>query len=522
MNRNFNIKPSQPYLWVEMKNEQEYATDMREKCTKAHLASLLNDRHLTVESVQLNDSGSYSEPGLLFGFIKHTEETKLPAYYLVTLKRRMKGGHTATIQVYLPLVWNERFIGLTGGGSSSYQDYQQYLFASSTPWTIAVRNHFACAQTDCSVGFMRFDWGFKPGSTEPDWDLLKEWGYEAAHDVAVIGKHVAAIVYGKKPVFSYISGISAGGRTTYGEVQRYPQDYNGAWVQCAAAPWICHLMAQSWPYFVMLHEQHPVAKAKMEAFYDGLLRKYDCGQKGYIDCCYMPEFDPRTMIGTETSAGTITQEDARIMQLIIDGPHYSDGRRMAKCDSMGANIRYAEFLAYDEKGEMPTGVQSLTALQGFRWVLENPTLDFKDISREDFDRMYDIAVSSYQDLDNLDPDLTAFREAGGKLLLTHATSDQCVPVRTTMKYYRDVLRYAESLEDARRLIACFISKGGAHGNRTGRGELMSFPHVWAALIQWVEEGIIPEEIPTQVWNSTEQRVELSGKTEKAFEADGIE
>lgn len=519
MNRNFNIKPSQPYMWVEMKSNEEYASDIREKCTKEYLAhQLRSDESLTVESVELNDSGTYSEPGMLFGFIPRKEETGLPAYYRVTLKKRMKGGRTATLLVHLPLVWNERFLGLTGGGSSSYQDYQQYLFASSTPWTIAVRNHFACAQTDCGIGFMRFDWGFKPDSNEVDWDLLKEWGYEAAHDVAVIGKLVTSIVYGKKPVYSYISGISAGGRTTNGEVQRYPLDYNGAWVQCAAAPWITHLMSQSWAYFVMLHNQHPIAKVKMEAFYEGLLRKYGCEQKGYINNCYMPEFDPQTMVGVETGAGVITSEDARIMQLIIDGPQYRDGRKMPKCDAMGANVRYAEFLTYDEKGEVPTGVQSLTALQGFRWVLENPTLDFKDISRDDFDRMYDIATSSFKDLDNQDPDITPFQQAGGKLLLTHATSDQCVPVLTTMKYYHDVLRNAESREAAREYVSCFISKGGAHGDREGKGELMSFPHVWASLMHWVEDHVIPEEIPTQVWNKEEQRVELSGNTEKAFNA----
>ena len=57
-------------MWVEMKSNEEYASDIREKCTKEYLAhQLRGDESLTVESVELNDSGTYSEPGMLFGFI---------------------------------------------------------------------------------------------------------------------------------------------------------------------------------------------------------------------------------------------------------------------------------------------------------------------------------------------------------------------------------------------------------------------------------------------------------------------
>ena len=35
----------------------------------------------------------------------------------------MNGNYIAKITVHLPLIWNERFIGITGGGSATYQDY---------------------------------------------------------------------------------------------------------------------------------------------------------------------------------------------------------------------------------------------------------------------------------------------------------------------------------------------------------------------------------------------------------------
>jgi feruloyl esterase len=518
MSRNFEIYPSLPFQWVKMNSNEVYTMDLHEHCNvdflKKHLESQSHD--IKVVSAELNDTGRYQEPGMLFGVIRHTEETDLPAYYRIVLTKKMHGGRVATITVHLPLVWNERFLGISGGGSASFMDYQQYLFASCTPWTIAIRNHFVCAQTDCGIGFDNYTWGHKDDSDEPDWELLKAWGYEAAHDVSVIGKRVATLVYGKEPAYSYIQGISAGGRTVHGEVQHYPTDYDGAWAECAAAPWIGHLLSQSWPYFVMLHEQHTVSKAKVESFYHGMLRKYGCEDKGYLDSCYIPDFDPYSMVGEETATGTITEEDARIMQLIYDGPHYMDGRSMPKCGAMGSNIRYAGFLDYDEAGLQPKGVLSLTALQSFRWLLHNRNLQFKDITREDFDRMYDLAISSFAVLDNQDPDIRPFFEHGGKLMLTHATSDQCVPLANTLNYHSNVLRYIDREDADQAPIACYVSKGGGHGETMGIGELMSYPHVWAALMLWVEEGKTPDTLPTQIWNATTQCVELTGKTEKQF------
>lgn len=81
----------------------------------------------------------------------------------------MNGNYIAKITVHLPLLWNERFIGITGGGSATYQDYQQYCFQTSTPWTIAIRNHFACSETDCGIGFDNYSFGFKNNSNEIDW-----------------------------------------------------------------------------------------------------------------------------------------------------------------------------------------------------------------------------------------------------------------------------------------------------------------------------------------------------------------
>ena len=504
-----------------MNSNEEY-NGIRNRLSIEYLKDKTKNNEIEIESVELNETGIYEEQGKLFGIIPHTKETELPSYFRIIIKKKMNGNYIAKITIHLPLVWNERFIGITGGGSATYQDYQQYLYATSTPWTIAIRNHFACSETDCGIGFDNYSFGFKKDSNEIDWDLLREWGYEAAHENAVIGKLITTLAYDKAPVYCYVTGISAGARTVHGEVQRYPLDYNGIWAQCAAVPWIPHLLSQTWVYFVMNFEKHFISKEKLKAFYNGFLKEHNLENQGYFDKCYFPEFDPYHLVGIETSDGKITQEDAKIMKIIYDGPCYSDGRPMSKCDALGPSIRYADFLLYDESGKNPTGTLSLTALQGFRWALRNKTLEFKDIIRQDFDYMYDIAISSFKDIGNQDPDIKDFRDAGGKLILTHATSDNCVPLATTLKYYNNVCKYEGNEEELRKYVSCFISRGGGHGESKGIGEIISFPDVWSALMIWVEDGKFPEELPTQRWNDKEQKVEYSGRNEKAYSINNIE
>ena len=61
---------------------------------------------------------------------------------------------------------------------------------------------------------------------ELDLDILKQWSYEAAHDVAIIRKKLTAFMYESQIKFRHLAGTSAGGRTTLGEMQRYPEDNN--------------------------------------------------------------------------------------------------------------------------------------------------------------------------------------------------------------------------------------------------------------------------------------------------------
>ena len=473
---------------------------------------------LTVVSIEYNDTGAYKEDGMFYGFFEHTAETELPPYFIVHLKKTMPGGHTANMTAYLPTIWNERFFGVTGGGSATFLNYQQHLFALNTPWTVAVRNNFAVMQTDCSVDFFDMDWGFKKDSNELDYDLLHYWGHLGAHDVAVIGKRVVEAVYGKKPDYSYAMGISAGGRTSLGEAERYPDDYDGIWANCPAVPWVLHLLAQNWPYIVMVSEKHYLHIAKVRAFYNGMLKQYGFEGQEYQTAVYFPDFEPYSMVGTQTEGGVITDRDAEGAKKIYDGPVYRDGRKMYDCDAMGVNVRFEQLLTYAEDGSRPVTSISLTSLQAFRWALANPALTFDEIDYEKAEQIYEFGAGTFRDTDHTNPDLRRFRDAGRKLILTHASSDYCCPLRMTLRFYNNVVKLTADNNEkkASEFIKCYVSHGGGHGDVRSIGEIMAYPDTFAALIRWVEDGIEPGDLPAQKFDFTKNEVVYSGRIEKAY------
>lgn len=525
MERNFEIKPSLPTQFIIMKTKEEYK-GVREHCTLNYLKNSLKDiKGLSVESVILNETGIYEEdPKDIDSYNMGIKIDNLPSYFRIILKKEMPGGHKSTIWVYLPLVWNERFLGLTGGGSQSRTPYAMIGFCILSNWVMGIKNHFACAETDCDIKPGDAKWGFKKGTNELDWDHLREWGYEAAHDVALIGKYITEIVYKIKPKFSYLAGTSAGGRTTLGEIQRYPEDYDGYISNCPATPWTLHLLNQSWPLFVMNNEKHPVSKVKLETFYKGLLTEHNMVAKGYLTDCIFTEFDPYKLVGTETSEGKITKEDADVMKKIYDGPKFRDGRKMYGCDFMGPSIKFWEIIIlFDEKGQKPLCSLSDCALQTFRWALRNPELKWEEITYEDIEKIYQFGVSEGKDLDNLDPDLRRFKDLKKKMILLHATADFCCSLETTLKYYNDIMYYtSKSEKELKEFALCYVSMGGGHNNMTNKGELMSYPDVFAALIHWVEDNIVPSELPAMKSDEENKNLIYSGRKEKPYSFDNPE
>jgi Tannase and feruloyl esterase len=95
-------------------------------------------------------------------------------------------------------------------------------------------------------------------------------------------------------------------------------------------------------------------------------------------------------------------------------------------------------------------------------------------------------------LNATDPDLTLFKNRGGKLLLHHGWNDSTLPPMATANYYQSVLAKMGSKSSAA-FDRLYMAPGMRHcGN--GPGPNLFGESMLTALQNWVEDGVAPSAI----------------------------
>ena len=513
----FTIDPSQDmYQWIHLTDDGE-VPGIRERCTADVInAALSAFPDITVNEIILNETGSYIQkeygalPEMYVEFAKQPEDN-LPPYYEVHLDQAMKNGGTNHIIVYLPLSWNGRFLGTTGAGTFAAMFYKFYTYGYGLTWIVGVRNHFACVMTD--AGVVRYcddyGWGFDEKTGSPDWEAIRTWSFRCHHSAAEAGKAVCEAVYGERPVFSYVTGTSGGGRTCMEEVRRFPGDYNGALAFCPGWPWVELMLSFSWP-FVVMKNGHAVPKAKYDAFHDAAIKQN--GDEGGYTKVLFPQFDPFTCVGTETAAGVITEEDAATMKRIYDGPITRAGERLA-CGFGPLAYQAGTQLIYDEAGNFVSKNPGMgMANQTLGWAIANPGFDVNDCSMEEFERVARIALDELHELDfQRDPDISRFIALGGKAIVAHCSADEMVPAENALRYYRRIVRYFGDEKELNESLRLFLCAGGAHGNKYSTGNSPVLSYAFTDLMAWVEQGKAPEYMQTSTYDFVNNTFEYKVK-----------
>ena len=88
--------------------------------------------------------------------------------------------------------------------------------------------------------------------------------------------------------------------------------------------------------------------------------------------------------------------------------------------------------------------------------------------------------------DSLDPDLTAFQQAGGRLILWHGWADQVVSPYSTIDYYAMLSRRMGGIDPTQRFARLFLIPAMYH---CGSGSYGPFRFSLVdRLVTWVEDG----------------------------------
>jgi feruloyl esterase len=127
-------------------------------------------------------------------------------------------------------------------------------------------------------------------------------------------------------------------------------------------------------------------------------------------------------------------------------------------------------------------------------VLRDPKWDWKTFDFSDpksFAVLVDASRRLGPVLDSINPDLTPFRQQGGKLIAYHGWLDQNISPRNTIAYYERVKERMSGERDTQSFFRLFMVPGMGH---CGGGPGTSTFDALAALEQWVEQGTAPDRI----------------------------
>jgi Tannase and feruloyl esterase len=132
------------------------------------------------------------------------------------------------------------------------------------------------------------------------------------------------------------------------------------------------------------------------------------------------------------------------------------------------------------------------------FLKRDPTYDTSNISYSDFDSLFSQGISEFDFVaGSNNPNLTAFRDLGGKLLSWHGLADNLVTSNSTTNYRQRVDTLMGGTEAVDSFYRLFFAPGVNH---CGAGYGPVPVNELAQLVAWVENGTVPDTLAAQFVN----------------------
>lgn len=441
----------------------------------------------TITAAQSIPAGSYQPPGSTTAF------KNLPAFCRVTANVTPVTGSSIAVELWLPTTWNGR-----------YQQVGNHGWGSGIEWgemAPQLQSGFVAGATDdghAPTG--GFDVSWVPGFPE----RLTDFAYRAVHETALNAKLIINAYYAKPASYSYFNGCSSGGREALMEVQKYPLDFNGVIAGSALQNWTRvatqelfvsqQLLQSGWPQgapgaalLTLAQKSAVTACDAADGVTDGIIRDprschWDphslvCSAGQAVGTCLTaPQAD-----GLAASFAPLT--DPVTKEVLFSGQ---------SPDSEGDWTRFG----YNNGLFVFPVSQYQIAFNDFKW------------NGSTFNLHTDLPVLEqalgFVDAEN--PDLSAFNQAGGKIIQWHGWEDGVTMPGAIVRYY-DAVRDStaggdrSSEQSFYRLFMlpavghCGTGAGPANFGAEGQTVVSNDPEHNAvlALQAWVEKGTAPQD-----------------------------
>lgn len=314
-----------------------------------------------------------------------------------------------------------------------------------------------------------------------------DFAYRATHLTAKVAKVVIEAFYGKAASRNYYFGCSTGGRQGMILAQRFPTEFEGI---VAGAP-VFDELGDS-PYFldwavisntaadnqpILTPELLPVVHNAVLAACDAKDGLADGILQNPLSCTW----DPKEIVCRPGALDKcLSEAQADVVRKIYEGARNSKGERLYWGMPRGSEDQWTMWL----KPRTQQGL-SITAHLGF-----SPSAP-PDWTIYDFDYDRDPARLAMNSIlqNPLNPDLTAFKQAGGKMILFHGYNDNNIPAEASIAYYERAVKTLGGRKETDPFFRLFTPPAVNHCRGGHGGGAIDWI---TALEDWVEKGQPPE------------------------------
>jgi len=329
-------------------------------------------------------------------------------------------------------------------------------------------------------------------------DAEIDWGHRAAHVTAEASKAIVQAFYGDKARYSYFAGCSTGGRMASMEAWRYPDDFDGI-INGAPAldytglvathlAWVVQANTDGSGKPILLPEAMKLVAAAVYAACDSV----DGSKDGLIDDPRRCAWQPRSLACRGEASGCLSPAEVKVLERWYGGVTDSRGKALYPGGiPLGSEPYWPAWLG----GSPSVGRRFADDFLRYMAFADDPGESYTALAF-DFDR--DPArLTPLAEIYNSDnPDLTAFRKRGGRMIIYHGWADPLVTPFKTLDYFAQVTaRLGKDL--VKETVRLFLLPGYDHcglQQNPGAGDSEKDIDWLTALENWVEKGVAPEAI----------------------------
>lgn len=379
-------------------------------------------------------------------------------------------GTETNFELLLPESWNGKFV--MGGGAGFVGQVVNTALVYG-----ALQSGYATVGTDTghSGHPAAADWAYN------NLERLVSFGHQAVHRTAVTAKAITAAYYQQGIQYSYFTGCSRGGGQALMEAQRYPEDFDGIVAGAPAYNWTHGLGAGA---TVINRAMYPnpdnlgkavIGPPEQELIASTYLAQCDALdglEDGILNDPRQCKFDVAELACEQRqSEDCLNDQQIAAAKAVYDGPSDDQGRLYpgfplgGETTPGGWSRWLSGGLDYNlDEGSFQGGVEIsdehvAPELPSILYGLGNGVMKYFIYNDPDWTYSgYDLNNLQHdselvaQTLNATDPDLSAFRERNGKLLMYTGWSDTAITALGTVDYYEQVLQHDASAANDARLI----------------------------------------------------------------------